>query len=344
MLNLINSNHDPPVDLYDLKGSDEGDNEIDSLTKEPLDTLLMGDEVISTTPAKENDDLIKSSIDDLVPIPRESEVTSVCDDLECDMPVNTPLPTTDVREEDFDINSPLGEYVVDFLMENVDVAGLPRHLVKQLFSHLLKNPSLTKGMSDKPLGDDSKLRFYDVTFSNPLFNFNDDSTLCYDNLLFDEEFEDISSLDLLELTPIIDESTLLVTLPSPYLVVLGDEKIDLLLRDDLDTLLMRDREIDFNPCRDIEELERLLANDPVLVPRVFDGPLDDSIPIEIDDRCHDSEGDILYFEQLLNEDTSSDVSPTLLHPESSLLDLPLPDPKQICLREMERFDPFFSLT
>ncbi|GKB97015.1 putative reverse transcriptase domain-containing protein, partial [Tanacetum coccineum] len=44
MLNLINSNHDPPVDLYDLKGSDEGDNEIDSLTKEPLDTLLMGDE------------------------------------------------------------------------------------------------------------------------------------------------------------------------------------------------------------------------------------------------------------------------------------------------------------
>ncbi|GJR67213.1 hypothetical protein Tco_0013278 [Tanacetum coccineum] len=132
MLNLINSNHDPPVDLYDLKGSDEGDNEIDSLTKEPLDTLLMGDEVISTTPAKENDDLIKSSIDDLVPIPRESEVTSVCDDLECDMPVNTPLPTTDVREEDFDINSPLGEYVVDFLMENVDVAGLPRHLVKPI--------------------------------------------------------------------------------------------------------------------------------------------------------------------------------------------------------------------
>ncbi|GKB67188.1 hypothetical protein Tco_0928600 [Tanacetum coccineum] len=57
----------------------------------------------------------------------ESEVTSDSD-LECDMPATTPLPPTDVREEDFDINSPLGEYVVDFLMENVDVAGLPRHL------------------------------------------------------------------------------------------------------------------------------------------------------------------------------------------------------------------------
>ncbi|GJV17129.1 hypothetical protein Tco_1362452 [Tanacetum coccineum] len=152
MLNLKNSNQDPPVDLYDLKGSDKGDKEIDSLTKEPSDTILMGDQVISTTLERENDKFIKSSVDDLVPIPRESEVTSVCDDLECDMPVNTPLPTTNVREENFDINLPLGEYVVDFLMDNVDVADLPRHLVKQLFSHLVKNPSLTKRMSDEPLG------------------------------------------------------------------------------------------------------------------------------------------------------------------------------------------------
>ncbi|GJX54056.1 hypothetical protein Tco_0282425 [Tanacetum coccineum] len=346
MLNLINSNHDPPVDLYNLEGSDEGDNEIDSLTKEPFDTLLMGDEVISTIPERENDEFIKSSVDDLVPILSESEVTSVCDDLECDMPVNTALPTTDVREEDFDINSPLGEYVVDFLMENVDVAGLPRHLVMRLFSHLLKNPSLTKGMSDEPLGDDLKPRSYDVTFSNPLFDFNDDFTLCNDNPLFDEEFEDISSLDLHKLTPVIDESTLLVTLPLPCTDVLGDAIVDinLLLGEQLDTLSTGDREINFNPSRDIEELERLLADDPIPVPRVFDEPLDDLIPTEIDDRYHDSEGDILYFEQLLNEDTSFDVSPTLLPTKSSSLDLPLPDPKQICLREVERFDPFFSLT
>ncbi|GJY01643.1 hypothetical protein Tco_0359795 [Tanacetum coccineum] len=127
MLSLRNSNQDPSVDLYDRKGSDEGNNEIDSLTNEPSDTLLMGDEVISTIPARETDKFIKSHVDDLVPIPRESEVTSDSD-LECDMPATTPLPPTDVREEDFYINSPLGEYVVDFLMENVDVASLPRHL------------------------------------------------------------------------------------------------------------------------------------------------------------------------------------------------------------------------
>ncbi|GJY96030.1 hypothetical protein Tco_0512391 [Tanacetum coccineum] len=252
----------------------------------------MGDEVISTIPARETDEFLKYSVDDFVPIPREFKVTSNSV-LECDMPATTPLPPTDNGVVDFDIDSPLGEYVVDFLMKNVDVAGLPRLLVKQLFNHLLKNPSLIKGMSDEPLGDDSKPVSYDLLM----------------------------------------RTTWLVTLPSPYLVVLGDEKIDLLLRDDLDTLLTRDRDIDLNPIRDIEELEYLLANDHVPVPRVFDEPLgnsdsmsrssetsdlfeeltteiglDDSISTYIDYRYYDSEGDILYFEQLLNEDTSSNVS------------------------------------
>ncbi|GJT20638.1 hypothetical protein Tco_0890575 [Tanacetum coccineum] len=173
---------------------------------EPTGTLLMGDEVINTIPARETDEFIKSSVDDFVPIPRESEVTSDSV-LECDMPATTPFPPTNNGEADFDINSPLG-------------------------------------MSDEPLGDDTKPRSFDVTFSNPLFNFNDDFTLCNDNLLFKEEFKDIN--------------------------------IDLLLGEQLYTLSTRDKEIDFNPIRDIEELERLLANDLVLVPRAFDDPLGNS--------------------------------------------------------------------
>ncbi|GKC77735.1 hypothetical protein Tco_1128509, partial [Tanacetum coccineum] len=143
--------------------------------------------------------------------------------------------------------------------------------------------------------------------------------------------------------------------------------VNLPLGEPLDTLLTGDREIDFNPSRDIEELERLLASDPVPVPRVFDDPLCnsdsmfrssetsdlfkeliteidlyDSIPIGIDDRYYDSEGDILFFKQFFNEDTSFDVSPTLLPKESSLLVTPLPDSEHICLRKVERFDQFFS--
>nr|GEW08012.1 UBN2 domain-containing protein [Tanacetum cinerariifolium] len=152
-------------------------------TIEPLDTLLMGDEVISNTLARENDEFIKSSVDDFVPILRESEVTLVSNNLECGMPI------------------------------------------------------------DKP--------------------------------------------------------------PSPYLVVLEDEKIDLILRDDLDTLLMGDRKIDFNPFRDIKELERLLANDLVPVPRVFDEPLGN-----YDLMSRSTETIDLIFEELTNEIGLDDSIPT----------------------------------
>ncbi|GKE21463.1 hypothetical protein Tco_1432975 [Tanacetum coccineum] len=65
-------------------------------TMEPTDTLLMGDEVINTILAKEIDEFIKSSVDDLVPIPRESKVTSDSNS-ECDIP--TPLPTTELGKK-----------------------------------------------------------------------------------------------------------------------------------------------------------------------------------------------------------------------------------------------------
>ncbi|GJY98136.1 hypothetical protein Tco_0515046 [Tanacetum coccineum] len=238
MLHLRNSNHDHPVDLNDLEGSGEGDMEIDLLTEKPLDTLLMGDE--------------------------ESEVTSG-NKLECDMPVTIPLPTTDVREENFDINSPLGEH------------------------------------SNDPLGDDSKPRSYDVTFSNSLFDFNDDYTLCNDNPLFDEEFEDISSLDPPKSAPLNYEP-----LGNPDSVSRSLETSDL----------------------NLEELTAEIG-------------LDDSIPTETYDGYYDSEGDILFLEHLLIEETFSDPTPTMLHKKSTLLVTPPPASKQSSLKEVERFDPFF---
>nr|GFC19018.1 hypothetical protein [Tanacetum cinerariifolium] len=59
---LRNSNHDPPIDLYDLERSNEGDMEIDSLNEELFDTFSIGDKEIELNPLKD--------IDDLVPIPR----------------------------------------------------------------------------------------------------------------------------------------------------------------------------------------------------------------------------------------------------------------------------------
>ncbi|GJV44073.1 retrovirus-related pol polyprotein from transposon 17.6 [Tanacetum coccineum] len=124
------------------------------------------------------------------------------------------------------------------------------------------------------------------------------------------------------------------TPPSPYLVVLGDEMIDLLLRDDLDTLSMGDRDIDFNPCRDIEELERLLANDPIPFPRESEDSINSLDPI-----CDSSF--IAVTDTLIDSDFDLGVDLGL-----SKIVAPLSSIKKmdIRLREVERFDLFFSLT
>ncbi|GKF51508.1 hypothetical protein Tco_0147975, partial [Tanacetum coccineum] len=61
------------------------------LTEEPVDSLIMKDEHLDTIPATESDEVIKSSVEELVPIPSEFEGISdgVCDVPLCDNP--TPL-------------------------------------------------------------------------------------------------------------------------------------------------------------------------------------------------------------------------------------------------------------
>ncbi|GJZ04883.1 hypothetical protein Tco_0538158 [Tanacetum coccineum] len=60
-------------------------------TEEPVDSLIIEDEHLDTIPATESDEVIKSSVENLVPIPSESEgiLDSVCDVPLCDNP--TPL-------------------------------------------------------------------------------------------------------------------------------------------------------------------------------------------------------------------------------------------------------------
>nr|GEX24658.1 NAC domain-containing protein [Tanacetum cinerariifolium] len=128
----------------------------------------MKDEVISTTPKRENSEFIKSSVDDLVPIPRDLELNGKPEHLDT-------LLTGD-REIDFNPSKDIEE--LERLLAD-DPVPVP---VPRVFDEPLSNSDLVS-------------RSYDVTFSNPLFDFNDDYTLCYDNPLFDEEFEDISSLD-----------------------------------------------------------------------------------------------------------------------------------------------------
>nr|GEV37939.1 NAC domain-containing protein [Tanacetum cinerariifolium] len=163
-------------------------------------------EVINTILERENDEFIKSSVDNLVLIPKESELALNSTDLECSMPFDPPLPCIDVLGDTIvDIDLPFGEHLDTFSTGDMEIDFNPRDIET---NDLILVPRIF----DAPLGNsDSISRSYDVTFSNILFDFNDDYTLCYDNSLFDEEFEDISSLDPPESTPVINESSLLVT-------------------------------------------------------------------------------------------------------------------------------------
>ncbi|GJT20493.1 hypothetical protein Tco_0890430 [Tanacetum coccineum] len=75
MMNLGTFILEPLVNFVVYKENDD-DIEVTLDKEQFLNTLLMGDEDISTTHARETDKFIKSSVDDLVPILMESEVTS----------------------------------------------------------------------------------------------------------------------------------------------------------------------------------------------------------------------------------------------------------------------------
>ncbi|GJY57284.1 hypothetical protein Tco_0456399 [Tanacetum coccineum] len=68
--------------------------------EEPDNSLNMGDEHLSTIPEMESDEVIKSSVEDLVPIPSESK--GISDDT-CDVPFCDNSPPFDVLNNHFEI-------------------------------------------------------------------------------------------------------------------------------------------------------------------------------------------------------------------------------------------------
>nr|GFB63548.1 hypothetical protein [Tanacetum cinerariifolium] len=102
-------------------------------TMEPLDTFLMGYEVISTILERENDEFIKSGVDDLVPILRESKLTLDSTDLEYSMPIDLPLPCTDVLGDTIvDIDLLLGEHLDTLLTEDREIDFNPIRDIEEL--------------------------------------------------------------------------------------------------------------------------------------------------------------------------------------------------------------------
>nr|GEX30334.1 hypothetical protein [Tanacetum cinerariifolium] len=94
-------------------------------TEEPDNSLSMGDEHLDTIPATESDELIKSSVENLIPILSESE--GIPDNM-CDVPFHYNSPPLDVLKDHFedfsDSNDEFSSTDDDsFSIDNIDYVG-----------------------------------------------------------------------------------------------------------------------------------------------------------------------------------------------------------------------------
>ncbi|GJY24830.1 hypothetical protein Tco_0398488 [Tanacetum coccineum] len=176
-------------------------------TMEPKDSLIMGDENLSTILEKESDEFIKSSVEDLVPIPNESKDTS----------------------------------------DNDSESDLPFCDISVTFSNPLfnSNDDFTSSDDESLLEEDVPKGNYRI-YSNPLSEFYDEYISSDVNPLFNEVLKDIESED--SYVSKLDEPDLLVT---PLFDANEDkcfdpggdiDKIDTFLDNDVSTDVENDRD------------------------------------------------------------------------------------------------------
>ncbi|GJV26243.1 hypothetical protein Tco_1378938 [Tanacetum coccineum] len=149
-------------------------------TLELEDSLIMGDEDLSTILKKESDEFIKSSVKDFVPIPSESVDTSGSDS-DCDLPLCNDFFPINVFEEKF----------VTF------------------FNPLFDSNEDFTSSDDESLFDEDVLEEKVKIYSNPLFEFDDEYISSDVNPLFDKVLENIENKD--SYVSNLDEPALLVT-------------------------------------------------------------------------------------------------------------------------------------
>ncbi|GKD18447.1 hypothetical protein Tco_1207605 [Tanacetum coccineum] len=221
-------------------------------TLEPKDSLIMGNEELSTIPEKESDEFIKSSVEDLVPIPSESKdiFGSDCD---CDLPSCDNISPIVSEEKSVTFSNPLFDSNDDFTSSD------------------------DESLSDEDVSEDN-MKIY----SNPLFKFNDKYISNDVNPLFDEVLEDIECKDSYDSN--LDESTFLVT-----------------------PLLDSNKDECFTPSDDVEFLLHRDPSTPMIsVVSILEG-FTDKPPLEENDDLFDLESKKNEWKKILYDDLIDDL-------------------------------------
>ncbi|GKD57503.1 hypothetical protein Tco_1290890 [Tanacetum coccineum] len=201
------------------------------------------------------DEVIKSNVEDLVPIPSESEDTSESDS-ECDLPSCDDFsPTTISKEKYATFSNPLFDSNDDFTSSD------------------------DESLSDEDVPEDN-VKIY----SNPLFEF-DDKYISSDVIFFNEVLEDIENEDFY--VSKLDEPDLLVT---PLSKLNEDEC--------------------FDPDGDVDEIELLLHRDSstpkISVASILEGFTDEP-PLEENDDLFDLESKENEWKKILYDAPIDDL-------------------------------------
>ncbi|GJR11073.1 hypothetical protein Tco_0793725 [Tanacetum coccineum] len=257
-------------------------------TREPEDSLIMGDEHLDTIPEKESDELIKSSVENLVPIPSESEDfldnESECDVPECDE--TSPTFTTFSNplfdsNDDFTSSDDESLSDEDVPMENFKIYSNPLFDDEEIISpkidphYFNAESNLIESLLNRDILIDSSPKFDylleefsgELTHIDPIppgiekadFDLEEEISLV-ENLLYDNSSPRPPEEINLEIADTILESL------SPFPILVEDSDSHM------------------------EEIDLFLATN-------------DSMPPGIEDDDYDSEGDICFLEEFLNNDS-----------------------------------------
>ncbi|GJR76999.1 hypothetical protein Tco_0089364 [Tanacetum coccineum] len=295
----------------------------------PEDSLIMGDEHFDTIPEKESDELIKSSVENLVPIPSESEDFSD-NESECDMPEcdETFLTFTTFSNPLFDSND-------DFTSsddESLSDEDVPMENFKIYSNHLFDDEEIISPKIDSHSFNAESNLIESLLNQDTLI----DSSPKIDYLLkeFSSEFAHIN--------------------PTP----LGIEKADFYLKEEI--CLVKNLLYDNSSPRPPEELNletadtilESLSPSPILVAD-SDSLMEeidlfltsnDSMPPGIEEDDYDSKGDIHFLEEFLNNDSlplPENESSNLDHFNDPSFPRPPPEPPDVKINLI--FEPDVSM-
>ncbi|GJT49068.1 hypothetical protein Tco_0975225 [Tanacetum coccineum] len=239
-------------------------------TDEPDNSLSMGDEHPDTIPATESDEVIKSSVENLVPIPRESEVTSD-NESECDVPVCDDFTT---------FSNPLFDSNDDFTSsddESFSDEDVPKEIFKIYSNPLFDDEEIISTKIDPHSFNaesnliESLLNRDTLIDSSPKFDhlleeFSEEEIRLVENLLYDNSSPRLPEERNSEIADTIIESPSLSPIPvedsDPYM-----KEVDLFLASD--ESIRPGIDSDYSDSEgDNLFLERLLHDDPTPLPDI----------------------------------------------------------------------------